>query len=75
MAQSLSGPATAVDEPPKPPQPPAPQKIRRDRFLLLAMLPGLALLLTFHYLGSASRTEVAKAALPVNRAAEHSAAD
>ena len=25
-------------------------RIARDRFLLLAMLPGLALLLTFHYL-------------------------
>jgi hypothetical protein len=36
-------------------------------------LPGPRLL-TFHYLGSASRTGAAEAALPAGRAAEHSAA-
>ncbi|WP_203708614.1 ABC transporter permease [Asanoa iriomotensis] len=54
VARPLSGPTTEVDEPPPPPppSPPAekPGRVRRDRFLLLAMLPGLALLLTFHYL-------------------------
>jgi putative aldouronate transport system permease protein len=53
VARPLGGSATAVDEPPPPAPAPAPEKvgrIRRDRFLLLAMLPGLGLLLTFHYL-------------------------
>ncbi|HTF09054.1 MAG TPA: ABC transporter permease subunit [Asanoa sp.] len=45
--QPLSGLPSAADQP-APAKPPS--RVNRDRFLLLAMLPGLGLLLTFHYL-------------------------
>ncbi|MDG4824318.1 ABC transporter permease subunit [Asanoa sp. WMMD1127] len=55
MGQPTGGTPAMVEDPAPPPRSETagatpPGRLRRDRFLLLAMLPGLGLLLTFHYL-------------------------